>query len=121
MKRNNWKAGFQSGIFLPEDFEGEAAPEGTVSRQLLALWMVRAMGYGPIAKISNRIQTDFIDQDQLGERYANAVGILQGLKVIQGDGQKRFHPQRPLTRGEAAKMIYGLTIQPTQPRPFYGK
>lgn len=104
-------AAFQAGIMLPEDFAADASPDGTVSRELAALWAVRAMGYGAIARMENRIAMPFADREAVGARYANAVAILHGLGVVKGGPDGQFYPQRQLTRGEAARILFAVASE----------
>jgi hypothetical protein len=104
-------AALQAGIILPEDFDVDADPNAPVSRELFALWAVRAMGYGDLVKMENRITMTFSDQQQITAKYANAVAILNGLKITTGDAAGNFNPQRSITRGEAAKVLFAVASQ----------
>ncbi|MGE5675986.1 MAG: YcdB/YcdC domain-containing protein [Mycobacterium leprae] len=104
-------AALQNGIILPEDLTDDTDPNAPVTREQVALWAVRAMGYGAIAKMPNRIDMPFTDKDQIGDRYVNAVAILHGLGVIKGGSDSRFAPQRLITRGEAAKILFAVANQ----------
>jgi hypothetical protein len=101
-------AALQAGIILPEELGPEAKPEAGVSREMLALWTARAMGYGTIAKMPNRIDMPFADKAAIGAKYANAVALLHGLGIIMGDGATSFEPRRAATRGEAAKFLFAV-------------
>lgn len=99
---------FRAGILDPEDFAAVPAdPEAPVPRQVFALWAVRAMGYGRIARMPVRIELPLADAARIGDRYRNAVAILYGLGVVRGDGGS-FWPERPITRGEAARILVGV-------------
>ncbi len=104
-------AAMQNGIILPEDFEGIEDLSGPVSRELFALWASRAMGYARIANMEARIEMTFTDKGQINPKFANAVAILGGLGIVSGDLQGNFAPQRSLTRGEAAKILFATTVQ----------
>ena len=104
-------AAFQAGILLPEDFGTEASPDSPVSRELAALWAARAMGYGPIAKMENRIELPFADRATIAAKYSNAVAILHGLGIIKGGPEGEFYPQRQLTRGEAARILFAVASE----------
>ncbi len=103
-------AAFQYEIIRPEDFGGEVDPGATVSRELFALWAVRAMGYSRIADLPSRLEMSFPDRAEIGARYANAVALLQGLGIVKGDG-RGFAPKRVLTRAEAAKITFAVTSE----------
>jgi hypothetical protein len=103
-------AALQAGIILPEDVLGGLKPDAAVSRQQLALWTARAMGYGAIVRMPNRIELPFADRAAVGAWYANAVGLLSGLGAVKGGPDAMFEPQRAATRGEAAKMIFAVAL-----------
>jgi len=105
-------AALQAGILLPEDFADDADPNAPVSRELYALWVVRALGYGDIAKMENRIEMPFTDKAQIGDKYANAAAMLYGLKISRGDAEGKFNPQRVVSRGEAAQMLFAVASKP---------
>jgi hypothetical protein len=105
-------AALQNGIILPEDFTMDSDPTAPVSRELFALWVTRAMGYGAVARMPNRIAMPFADQAGIGAGYANAVALLHGLSVAKGDEQTKFEPQRKVTRGEAAIFLFAVASGP---------
>jgi len=104
-------AAFRSGIMRPEDFPEGFDLSGPVSRELFALWAVRAMGYGRVAEMDARIALDFADAAQVGARYHNAVALLAGFGIVAGDGESNFHPQDPVTRGAAAKILFAVSAE----------
>jgi len=104
-------AAMQNGIILPEDFEGIEDLSGPISRELFALWASRAMGYGRIATMGAKIEMAFADKGQVSPKYANAVAILGGLGIVSADVKGNFNPQRSLTRGEAAEILFATSVQ----------
>lgn len=104
-------AAMQAGIILPEDIVTDADPSAPVTREQYALWVVRALGYGDIAKMEAKIEMPFKDQASIGAKFANAVALLNGLKISTGDAQGNFNPQRLVTRGEAAKLLFAVASQ----------
>ena len=105
-------AAFQNRIMLPEDFSEDADLQGPVSRELFALWAVRAMGYTRVTTMAPQIQMSFADADQVGAKYRNAVALLAGFGILSGDEENRINPQDPITRGEAAKILYAVSAEP---------
>ncbi|MDB4897231.1 MAG: Propeptide PepSY amd peptidase, partial [Firmicutes bacterium] len=105
-------AALQNGVILPEDFTADSDPAAPVSRELFALWVARAMGYGAVAKMPNHIAMPFADQSKIGAKYANAVALLNGLGVAKGDQQTNFEPQGQVTRGEAAMFLFTVASEP---------
>jgi hypothetical protein len=112
-------AALQAGILLPEDFSDDADPNAPVSRELYALWATRAMGFGAIAKMENRIAMPFADQTAIGAKYYNAVAVLHGLKVIKGDAAATFGPQQLVTRGDAAKILFAVASRGSGSVPYW--
>ncbi len=104
-------AALRSGIFQPEDFSADFDLNAKATREQFALWAARAMGYGSIAKMPNRIANSFADGSEIDAKYVNAVGILEGLGVIKGSGAGTFMPKRLITRAEAAKMLFAITAE----------
>lgn len=107
-------AAFKNRIMLPEDFPEDADLQGPVSRELFALWAARAMGYSRITTMAPRIEMSFADADQVGTKYYNAVALLAGFGILSGDEENRINPQAPITRGEAAKVLYAVTAEPRE-------
>lgn len=105
-------AAMREGIILPADFPADFDPDGPVSRELFALWAIRAMGYGRVAAMDRAIEMPFTDAAQIGRRFANAVALLSGFGIVQGDAEGRFRPQEPVTRGDAARILYAVTAEP---------
>mgnify|MGYP000245372625 CR=1 FL=1 len=48
---------------------------------------------------------DFKDQDKV--KNEEAVAVLTGIGVIQGDDKGNFNPEGTLTRAEAAELLCG--------------
>lgn len=101
-------AALQAGILIPEDFTDDADPNAPVSRELYALWVMRALGYGEIAKMESRIEMPYADKAQIGGKYANSAALLYGLKITRGDAGGKFSPQRSVNRGEAAQWLFAV-------------
>lgn len=105
-------AAFQNRIMMPEDFPEDADLQGPVSRELFALWAVRAMGYTRVTTMAPQIDMSFADADQVGAKYHNALALLAGFGILSGDEENRINPQTSITRGEAAKILYAVTAEP---------
>lgn len=105
-------AAFRAGIMRPEDFTEGVDLNGPVSRELFALWAVRAMAYTRVAEMEARIALPFADAEQVGAKYHNAVALLAGFGIISGDAENRYHPQAEITRGAAAQILYAVSAEP---------
>ncbi len=77
----------------------------TVTREELADWTVRALGYGALIGMSNKVDVKFADASQIAPTYVNAVGIAQGLGIVTGDTGDRFEPQQPVTWAQFATIL----------------
>ena len=73
-----------------------------LTRESACVMLVKAMGYDEIARMEDLFVNRFSDVTQ----NIGYVSILNGMKVINGDGNGNFHPQKELTRAEAAIIIY---------------
>lgn len=110
------EAALRAGILVKEEIGEAFEPDRAVTREEFALWAVRAMGYGAIARMEASISMSFTDAQAIGPRYRNAVALLAGLKVI--DGQGAFRPQDPITRAEAAQILYAVAAYPAAGTPW---
>lgn len=111
-------AAIQLGIFKPAEPNSKFDPEGEVSREEVALCLVRAMGYTFIDGFDTTIDSGYSDHDALGTAYRNAVGMLVGLKVLAKGGE--FQPQATITRADLAKMVVTATkVQAPGFPPYY--
>lgn len=71
----------------------------TRAEMLTFLW--RALG-SPEPSGTGKTFTDVSS----GAYYAKAVRWASGQKIVKGEGGKRFHPDAPVTRGEAITLLY---------------
>lgn len=53
----------------------------------------------------------FKDENAINSDLISDVELLTALKIIQGDTQGNFNPEKGITRAEAAKMIYVLKMK----------
>ncbi len=88
---------------LPKD---EEAPDAPLTREMAAAYLLRAMGYEEFASIPGIFRCDFADAETISPALYGYVAIARGLGIINGMGNGLFEPQRHVTRGEAAVMIY---------------
>lgn len=88
---------------LPKD---EEAPNAPLTREMATAYLLRAMGYKEFAAIPDIFKCDFTDSDSITPALFGYVAIARGLGIVSGTGEGAFQPQRHVTRGEAAVMIY---------------
>lgn len=91
-----------SGI-VPPGAASEA--NRSVSRQEITAWTVRALGYGALLGMPNRVAVHFSDASAIAPQYVNAVGIAQGLGIVLGAAKQRFSPLEPVTWAQLAAML----------------
>jgi len=86
-----------NGILLA----GEEAPDSPVTRELAAVYMIRAAGYGEVAAFEDIYVSEFADVT----KNKGSISILSAMGVISGYNGF-FNPQKSLTRADAMIMIY---------------
>lgn len=86
--------------------------QGGLTRQALVTWIVRALGYGGLISMPNRVASTFADAGSLAPGTANAVGIAQGLGIVTGYPGGAFHPQAPVSWAELAAMLFRASRLP---------
>lgn len=91
--------------------EEEKNPQAQVTRENAFVYMVRMDGLDKVAKLYNIFKVEYADGDQLSEGKIGYPAILTGLNIICGDGGY-LRPQEPITRAEAATMLYNYMIKP---------
>ena len=69
-----------------------------------AVYIIRALGYGEVAEIQGIFNHGFNDEVPL--EIAGYVAIAKGLNIVRGDENGAFNATQPLTRADAAIMIY---------------
>ncbi len=79
--------------------------EETLSREDLAVMVVRTLGYDALAQARQIFRVSFSDQDQIQDEKIGYVAICEGLKLVEG-GNTIFRPKDKATMAEAASMIY---------------
>ncbi len=88
--------------------KGAAMPNGMLSRQEAAKYLVRYLGQGKSGEHWEIFVNPF--QDKVTDAYRGYAAISYGLEIIQGDKNGRFNGTNAVTRAEAATMIYN-TLQ----------
>lgn len=89
--------------------EAEKNPEGQVLREDAFVYMVRLDGLEKVAKLSNIFKVEYADGYLLSEGKIGYPAILTGMNIICGNGGY-LKPQMPITRAEAATMVYNYMM-----------
>lgn len=89
--------------------EEEKNPDGQVLREDAFVYMVRLDGLEKVAKLSDIFKVEYADGHLLSEGKIGYPAILTGMNVICGNGGY-LKPKTPITRAEAAVMVYNYMI-----------
>lgn len=105
--------GYSNGFYYPDE---------CVTREQAAAFIVRALQY---AYPDLQLGTSHNFPDIQGSSFANYIAILyniqvDGVRVVNGNSMGYYDPQRPLTRGEMAKMMYLIWMFKNQYRDVKG-
>ncbi|MFA5385657.1 MAG: YcdB/YcdC domain-containing protein [Eubacteriales bacterium] len=84
---------------------GRFLPDQPVLREDLAVWLVRALGYGEVADMPVKIELKTADANQVSEKARNYVAIAYGLGLIKGDENGLFRPADQATWAELASIV----------------
>ena len=93
------KAGIVQGIG-----NGKFDPNTDISREDMALMIVRAYEYKTGAKIEAGNKT-YRDSNQISAYALEGVQKLSHIGIVEGRGNNEFAPLSPSTRAEAAKVV----------------
>ncbi|MDO6354641.1 S-layer homology domain-containing protein [Caloramator sp. CAR-1] len=97
---NYYEIAIKKGIISSK----EKNPNAYVTRQDAAKWIIRAMGVGFIAELSNLYTLNFKDSKLIPKNYKGYIALANELKIITPI-KGYFMPRQSVTRGEAAKML----------------
>ena len=80
-------------------------------KKFLALALAMVMAFSLMLTASAIDYDKYTDKDTVTEEFEEAVAVLSGLKIMEGDGPddaKTFRPADTITRAEAAAVIYRI-------------
>ena len=83
---------------------GKFDPDANISREDMALMIVRAYEYKTGAKIEAGNKT-YRDSNQISQYALEGVQKLSHIGIVEGRGNNEFAPLSPSTRAEAAKVV----------------
>lgn len=84
-------------------FNNLCMPEVLIKRQDAAIILARVLGLDELTELA------FEDWEDIDVYARGAVAVLAAVEIIRGDGSN-FHPQKSITRGEAAVMINNCLV-----------
>lgn len=90
-------------ILLPsETFNSDEAAQ----RMDGVTYIVRAIGYREVAELHDIFNCSFADAANIPADKTGYIAIARGLGIVRGDENGSFNSDAPLTRADAAIMIY---------------
>jgi len=107
MYANDIAASFEAGIITGYD-GNRFAPEASITRQEMAVMMLRAYEYVTGQNVEISQSNNFTDQDRISLWAKDAVNAIHSIGIIQGHNGNIFNPQGNLNRAESAKVIFEL-------------
>lgn len=83
---------------------GEFRPTDPITREELAVMLVRSLGYGAIAGLAQKLPLPFTDVDS----NAGYISMAYELGIVSGTSPTAFSPDKTATREQAAVMLMRL-------------
>lgn len=77
-----------------------------VTREQLAVMLVKAMNYDALAKASGIFKLDYKDQASVSKDLIGFVAISKGLDLVRAEVNNNFRPKDNATMAETADMIF---------------
>ena len=96
---------YAAGIITGYD-DGSFKPNNCVTRQEMAVMVMRAAQYKGMTIEKPYEKVDFTDADEIASYAADAVDTLQQAGIINGMADGSFAPTATATRAQAAKILY---------------
>ncbi|MFD2116190.1 S-layer homology domain-containing protein [Paenibacillus yanchengensis] len=96
---------FLTGYYPPS---GKAFfdPKGMATREDVAVALVKILGYQPNDLINEWILNRFRDEHLISPNVKTYIALAVENKLMVGDHNKNFNPEKGLTRSEAAVLLY---------------
>ena len=69
-------------------------------------YIIRALGYRKPAELNGIYKCDFSDSEEIPDDVLGYAALAKGFGIVNGDENGRFNAENPLTRADAAIMIY---------------
>ena len=109
----SWAAGemavcLETGILSVTELRALSADNGllrTISRESLAMYLVRAMQLDAMARSLSTYPMDFADTSSISAALQPYVYLLDTYGIVRGNEANRFLPKNSLTRAEMATML----------------
>lgn len=98
----------ETGIISETELRSLSQSDGLVkaiSRETLAMYLVRAMQLEPLAKSLTSYPLSFADTTSISTALQPYVYVLYSYGIVEGNQYNQFLPSRSLTRAEMAVML----------------
>ena len=98
----------ETGILSVTELRALSADDGllkTISRESLAMYLVRAMQLDAMAKNLSTYPMDFADTNSISAALQPYVYLLDTYGIVRGNEANCFLPKSSLTRAEMATML----------------
>ena len=103
-------------------YGGEFHPDAPVTREQAAVILAQVLKLQGMAKLADAMPLDFQDASGIASWAVGAVAICQDLGLMRGFSDGTFRPQEPVTRAQAAVILYALErLIPAQIRNGVGQ
>lgn len=93
----------QCGLLKTDEDADSSAP---CKREDGPKYIIRAINYENIAKMSDIFNLGFADSNMISDGMLGYIALAKGFGIIGGNPDNTFAPQEPLTRADAAIMLY---------------
>ncbi|ANE46231.1 metallophosphoesterase [Paenibacillus swuensis] len=84
------------------------SPDAFLTRQEMALMLIKAYEYAATVKVSPSAKSEFNDISQTPAWAKEAIAATKELNLLQGQGNNNFNPQGTATRAESIKALHNL-------------
>ena len=88
--------------------DGSFKPDNKITRQEIAVAMIRALGLEADAKMAAEANTGFVDNDVIADWARGYVNMAVSLKLFNGYDDGEFKPTRTISRQELTTVIMRL-------------
>lgn len=112
---NDYDQYYQQAINKRIISEKDKNPEAVITKKDASKMLVRALGVGFVAEMSNLYELTYKDAAEIDKDYIGYIAISTELKLFQGENEC-FNPSRELTRGEFASVLVKFLKVDTLPK-----
>jgi Zn-dependent metalloprotease len=79
-------------------------PDKAVTREDLAVFLVRSLGFDKLASTEGVFEENFKDNDKI--KYKGHVSLIKKLGIIKGNAKGEFSPDKTVTKAEVSVFLY---------------